>query len=249
MAKRKAIEVFADAATASYRKAYAAFERSALQAGADLAPLRPGGECFETKLGSGGHTSVEVFGALKIERLPKRHRESNQPNAQDIVSVLMSSKDIYFFGAKPALDNSFLAESYVSVSYYESRRTEWKTLLSVRYDYSRRGARGGHPIFHAQMGDGAPGDTLAQLPGMPPNIKRLEDQYKEVRLPTANMIGATALLKLAADHLPHRSFTPVLRSIQALSFFRNWRCDCDTLDNIDSPRDMLSAGWYGCKPT
>jgi hypothetical protein len=247
MAKRKVIEVFADAATASYRKAYAAFERSARLAGADLAPLRPGGECFETKLGSGSHTSVEVFGALKIERLPKRRRESNQPNSQDIVSVLMSSKEIYFFGGRPALDNSFLAESFVSVSYYEPRRTGWKTLLSVRYDYSCRGARGGHPIFHAQMGDGSPGENMAKLAGMPSNIKLLEDHYEGVRLPTANMIGATALLKLAADHLPHRSFTPVLRSIQALSFFRNWRCNCETLDDVDSPRDMLSVGWYGCK--
>lgn len=248
MAKRTAVQVLVDEAKASYRKAYKAFERPALSVGASLTPLRAGGECFEVDVGSGTHKSVEVLGALKIEQLPRRHKQ-NRPNEQDRVNVLLSSKDIYFYEKKPLTESRYLAESYVSISYYKNSKSKWNTQLSLKYDYSGRGAQDAHPIFHAQIGDGSLTEQLAALLITPKqqDIQLQQNIYREVRVPTANVIGATALLKLAADHLPYNDFVPVLRNFRTLSFFKSWRCNFRSLDVPDSPRELLSCGWYACK--
>lgn len=248
MATRPAIDTFVSAAESAYRKAYAAFEVPAIAEGAGVSPLGSGGECFHVSAARGS-ASVEVIGSLMIELLPRRRKESGPANPQDRVSVLMSSKDIYFFDQHPSLADRYLAESYVSISYYKRQNQKWKTELSLRYDFAQRGARGGHPIFHAQIDTGIPSTRMASLPGVPAvtDIVPLP-AYDRIRMPTANMIGATALLQLGADHLPQTAFITMLRTFQGIPFFRNWRCRCDTLDHVDSARELLSSGWYGCKP-
>lgn len=249
MATRPALDEFVSAAESAYRRSYAAFEVPAIAEGADLTPLGAGGECFEVTAPRGS-ASVQVIGSLMIERLPRRHKEGGPASVQDRVSVLVSSKDIYFFDQQPSLADRYLAESYVSIGYYKPQSGKWKTELALRYDFGARGARGGHPIFHAQIDSGVPGPRMASLPGVPTatNIVPLP-YYGHIRMPTANMVGATALLKLGADHLSQASFSTMLRTFQGLPFFKNWRCKCDTLDHVDSAREMLSSGWYGCKPT
>lgn len=246
MPTQQQIDETARAANTAYGEVYNVFNRLALSEGASLQPIRA--ECFVvTKKPS----SVEVAGALRIELLPRRHRAAGKtaPPA-DRIAVLLSSRDVYKFDdAKPAAEASYLDQSYVDIGYYRTTRAAWQTLMGVRYDYGQRGAKEGHPIFHAQMHDGSAGQSILPMAGTP-NIDPLpqKEVFDTVRLPTANMIGASALLKLSADHLSHPSFTSVLQRVRGLNFFGNWRCNCSTLDHADSARGLLSFGWYGAKP-
>lgn len=242
------IDAFAQAATTAYREVHSVFDRSATSEGASLQPIRA--ECFVVNKPR-GHTTVEVVGALRIELLPSRHRAAGRTApANDRIAVLLSSRDIYGFDdTKPADEASYLHESFVDVGYYKVTNANWQALLAVRYDYGARGAMQGHPIFHAQMHDGSAGKRILNMAATP-NIQALPEKevFELVRVPTANMIGASALLKLSADHLSHGSFTAVLQRLRALTFFNNWRCNCSTLDDVNSVRGLLASGWYGCKP-
>ena len=242
------IDDFALAATTAYREVYNAFDRLATVEGAALQPIRT--ECFVVNKPP-KHSTVEVVGALRIERLSSRHRAAGEAApATDRIAVLMSSRDIYAFDdAKPLAEASYLHEAFVDIGYYRVTSSGWKTLLAVRYDYGGRGATQGHPIFHAQMHDGSAGEKIAKLPATPMISPLTQSEvFKGVRVPTANMIGASALLKLSADHLSHGSFTTVLQRLRGLAFFGNWRCNCSTLDDASSVRGLLASGWYGSKP-
>ncbi|MCK4153488.1 hypothetical protein [Ralstonia pseudosolanacearum] len=241
------IDSFAHTAATAYREVYNAFDRQATDEGASLQPIRT--ECFVVNKPK-GHSTVEVAGALRIERLSSRHRAAGKSApAADRIAVVMSSHDIYAFDdAKPVAEASYLYEAFVDMGYYRVTTKGWQTLFAVRYDYGRRGATQGHPIFHAQMSDGSVGKKIAQLPATPPILPLRSEILNGVRMPTANMIGASALLKLSADHLSHGSFITVLQRVQGLAFFGNWRCNCSTLDDSNSVRGLLASGWYGCKP-
>lgn len=246
MLNQDLIDSFAHQANIAYRAVYNTFERSALAEGAALTPVRT--DCFvvEAKVGR----TVEVVGALKVEQLSRRHRaNSKSAPVSDRIAVLMASKDIYAFDdALSTGKASYLQEAFVDIGYYKVSRKGWRALLGVRYDFAGRGAREGHPIFHAQMHDGSAGRSLAALPTVP-TIQPLPESevFDQVRLPTANMIGASALLKLSADHLSHDSFKTVLQQMRGQTFFGNWRCNCSTLDDVDSARGLLATGWYAGK--
>lgn len=234
----------ANDANVAYRRAYAGFNRHAHTVAA-ITPMLDGGECFVAKPLRDG---VEVNGALRIERLP-RNRSDGEPNPREPrICVLFESRDFY----RPDADGEHgegrkLASSVVRIGYYRAVDSTWKTLLGIRYDYDFRGARGRHPIFHAQFDNGELHMRSAPLfPGLP-KIDKLNDVLTGVRVPTANVIGATALLKLAADHLSLQSFLAVQTEIASLPFFKNWQCDLRSLDDPESPRQMLSCGWYGTK--
>lgn len=247
MPNQAQIDSFANAAATAYRAVYDTFERSATDEGASASPVRS--ECFIVNKAA-NYSTVEVLGALSIDRLPKSRRGIGKTApAGDRIAVLMSSREIFGFDdTKPAAEASYLHEAFVDIGYYKVSTKGWRTLLGVRYDYSARGAMQGHPIFHAQMHDGSAGPKIAGL-ATTPVIQPLPqaEVFGHVRLPTANMIGASALLKLSADHLSHDSFTTVLKRLRAQPFFGNWRCKCDTLDDVDSARGLLATGWYGSK--
>ena len=144
---------------------------------------------------------------------------------------------------------SFLDQAYVDIGYYRVVGSTWRTLLAVRYDFGLRGATEAHPIFHAQLHKGGAGDSIRNMPATPMIDPLPEREVLDtVRVPTANMIGASALLKLSADHLSHGSFTSVLQRVRGLTFFGNWRCNCSTLDDAGSVRGLLASGWYGSQP-
>jgi len=247
MPTQKEIDDFAVLASQAYRAVYDVFERTASAEGVALKPL--GRECFEVSKPP-ARTTVQVLGSLLVEQLPRKHVANGRTvPPQNRISVLLSSRDIYGFNdSEPSSNRSYLHESFVNIGYYRVTTKKWVTLLSLRYDFGSRGATQGHPIFHAQLSNGQPGESISRLPTVPEITTLPSDEvYADVRMPTANMIGASALLKLAADHLTHDSFTTVLQKTQALPFFRNWRCNCSTLDNQDSVRGLLAMGWYGCK--
>ena len=242
------IDTFAQAATTAYREVYNVFDRTATGEGASLQPIRA--ECFMVNKPR-GHTTVEVLGALRTELLPNRHRAAGRAApANDRIAVLLSSCDIYGFDdTKPSDEASYLLEAFVDIGYYKVTNTNWQALLAVRYDYGSRGATKAHPIFHAQVHDGRVGKRIANMAATP-NVQTLPEKevFQLVRVPTANMIGASALLKLSADHLSHGSFTAVLQRLRALTFFSNWRCNCSSLDDVNSVRGLLASGWYGSRP-
>lgn len=249
MPTQNQIDDAAQAAKTAYGDIYNVFCRLASTEGASLRPIRS--ECFMVGKRVSG---FEVAGALRIELLPKRHRAAGKiAPAADRIAVLMSSKDIYKFDdSKPSAEASYLDQSYVDIGYYHvpvRAGMAWQALLGIRYDFGVRGAKEGHPIFHAQICNGSAGSSIMSLSGTP-CITPLpsKEVFDVVRMPTANMIGASALLKLSADHLSHGSFVAVLNRLRSLNFFGNWRCNCATLDHVDSARGMLALGWYGVKP-
>ena len=240
------LDAFALSAKTAYRDVYNTFERSAIDEGA--APTALSTECFTVSTKS---QTVEVAGALKIEQLAGRRRapgKSAPANAR--IAVVMSSKDIYAFDdTKPASQASYLQKVFVNVGYYNvTSKGGWQTLLGLHYDFDSRGATQAHPIFHVQMHDGSAGKGIAGMAHTPPiNALTQQQVFDSVRIPTANMVGASALLKLSADHLSHDSFKTLLQRLRALAFFCNWRCNCSTLDDADSARGLLATGWYGMK--
>ncbi|MBK1714699.1 hypothetical protein [Rubrivivax gelatinosus] len=246
MPSQAQIDDFALSARTAYRAVYNTFERSALDEGA--APTALGNECFTVSTKS---ATVEVFGALKIEQLAGRRRAAGKAvphNAR--IAVVMSSKDIYAFDdTKPANEGSYLQKAFVNVGYYNvTTKHGWQTLLGLHYDFDSRGATQAHPIFHAQMHDGSAGKGIVGLAHTPAiNALTQQQVFDSVRIPTANMVGASALLKLSADHLSHDSFKTLLQRLRGLAFFCNWRCNCSTLDDANSARDLLATGWYGMK--
>jgi hypothetical protein len=235
----------ANNANVAYRKAFLGFQRHATRV-ATLTPLMAGGECFVAKPKGNG---VEVVGALRVERLP-RDRSDNDANPREPrICVLLESRDIYKPDTiPPSGEASHLSYSTVRMGYYLPVDTKWKALLGIRYDYDFRGARGRHPIFHAQFDNGLLHERSVGMFPNTPEIGKLDDILQGVRVPTANVIGVTALLKLAADHLSLDCFEGVHAEIAALPFFQDWRCDLRTLDDPESPKKMLSWGWYGTKP-
>ncbi|WP_159276036.1 hypothetical protein [Variovorax boronicumulans] len=234
----------ANDANVAYRKAFAGFNRHAHTV-ATITPLLDGGECFVAKPLRDG---VEVNGALRIERLPRERSDGEPDPREPRICVLLESRDFYRPDADPDHgEGRKLAHSAVRMGYYKPVKTTWKTLLGIRYDYEFRGARGRHPIFHAQFDNGELHERSVRLFPNLPDIEKLGDVLKGVRVPTANVVGATALLKLAADHLSLQSFLAVQNEIASLPFFQNWRCDLRSLDDPESPPKMLSCGWYGTR--
>lgn len=233
----------------AYNNVYTAFKRTAFLERATLLPA-VGDQAFVAEAAQGKVNSVEVKGALRIDRLPYRRKEvagsrGADPHPNDGINVVLDSLDIYKFDRdKPSLTNSFLYKSQVRVAYFKRAQGKWKPHLCVRYDFAR--SYGSHPIFHAQLENGVPDASVrAMFPDLPEIAEPLDLHFK-VRLPTANVVGATALLSLAADHLPLTRFPDVLRAVRAQALFKAepWRCDCSSLDGGLAPQSMLASRWY-----
>ena len=246
MPKPSAIDEFIDLANVAYRNVYDKFHLSAVRESANPVP-KLAGSCFKVSQSPAPHVnSVEVHGALLVNRLPYKRKQSSSggaATASEGIHVILDSLDIYKFNGAPSLKNSFLYKSNVHLGYYVRQKTKWRPLLYVRYDFAS--AKDAHPLFHAQICEGALEGPSAQEFGEIPEIVDLLKVHKSIRLPSANVIGATALVSLAADHLPINSFHEILHVVQKQPFFKDWRCDCTSLDVADSVTKMISSGWYG----
>lgn len=252
MAGPKAVlDQFKKLADRAYNSVYQEFQWSAQVEGATLKPSASNGHAFVALDSAAPHrNSIEVHGALRLENLPRqRTRDPSVSKHEGGISVLMSSLDIYKFErSKPDLDESFLYSSNVRLGYYRSSKDRWIPLLCVRYDFAKSHAA--HPLFHAQLEDGMPN---AEVKAIFPDLPKVTDPlqvHTNVRLPTANVVGATALLSLAADHLPLAKFPDILRAIRKQPLFSGaWRCECTSMDDGALPSRMLSSCWYSTKVT
>jgi hypothetical protein len=229
-----------------HKKMYSDFQLQALAHNVVLYPALGGGtECFEVRQSAAPFTNrVEVHGGLMIEQLPfKRSQTAATAAASGRIRLLMNSFEIYKFKSA-VIDpkSSFLYKSMVRIAYYKGGST-WKTLLCLRYDFAS--AKDAHPIFHAQMENGTLDAATQALFSVAGTIVPIQDIQHAVRIPTANMIGATALLKIAADHMSIQALRDLLIEARKVPFFKTWRCDCSTLDNVNSAKKMLALGWYG----
>lgn len=239
------IDRFIAEAELANKQAFTTFSRLASGAGVAVYPAL-NGECFQVQKSGPQHPdSVEVHGAVRLEQVPYKRTESGDGSTAVKMHILMDSFECFKFRGTPSPKTAFLYSAYARVAYYKLHRGRWKTVLCIRYDFA--GAKNAHPIFHAQLENGVPrAATSALFPGLPP-IDEMKELHLGIRFPSANVVGATALLKIAADHLPGTSFRAVLKAIQDQKFFQDWRCDCTTLDNPDSAKLLLSSGWYGSK--
>lgn len=242
------LQEFIQLSEKAYNNVYTAFERTARVEAASPKPAIDD-HAFVAKEADGQLNSVEVRGALRIDNLP--YKRKNDAGTRDAlrhdggINVVLDSLDIYKFDRnRPTLENSFLYKSTVRVAYFKWTKAKWRPHLCVRYDFAH--SYGSHPIFHAQLENGIPNDEVrAHFPDMPEVVAPL-DLHTHVRLPTANVVGATALLSLAADHLPLTKFPDVLRVVRAQALFNAnpWRCDWSSLDNGTSPATVLASCWY-----
>ncbi|WP_265211694.1 hypothetical protein [Herbaspirillum lusitanum] len=246
MAKRTAIEVFMDRAKLAHKNVYENFYRKALLESVALKPALSG-EYFSVNQSPAPHkNSVEIRGGLIIDRLPYRRRDENSAAQDRGISVLLNSEEIFKFSGKVSADTSFLWKSTVRVGYYQRIKDKWQTLLCVRYDYAK--AYEAHPIFHAQLEAGTlNGDAVKVFNTGIPEILPIPNLHTRVRMPSANVIGATALLTLAADHLSGKTFREMLMVINSQPFFSPWRCDYSSLDDPTAMSGALSNIWYGGK--
>jgi len=245
--KSQLLRDFTQLSENAYNNVYTAFARSAYLERVRLVPAVS--KAFVAEQAHGRKASVEVKGALRIDNLPYRRKEAagtrSPSRFDDGIHVVLDSLDIYKFELdRPSLQNSFLYRSTVRVAYFKRSKTKWKPHLCIRYDFAR--SNGAHPIFHAQMENGVPDPAVwAQFADMPEVVDPL-DLHTTVRLPTANVVGATALLSLAADHLPLAKFPEVLHAVRQQPLFNAdpWRCDCRSLDHGEPPETMLASRWY-----
>lgn len=248
--KARLLQDFIRLSENAYNNVYQSFSQIAYFERVNLIPSISR-QAFVADTAVGHMNSVEVRGALRIDNLPYKRKEAIGTRRDDTsphsggINVLLDSLDIYKFDRnQPSLKNSLLYKSTVRLFYFKLVRKKWKPHLCVRYDFER--SYGCHPIFHAQMENGVLDDEVrAKFPELP-EVDGSLDLHTKVRLPTANVVGATALLSLAADHLPMVRFPSILREIRKQSLFNvePWRCDCSSLDDKQAPQSMLASGWY-----
>jgi hypothetical protein len=242
------LQTFIQLSERAYNNVYSTFERTAQLEAASLTPAI-NDHAFVARAADGQLNSVEVRGALRIDNLPYKRKHdagTRDPSSHaGGINVVLDSLDIYKFDRnQPTLENSFLYKSTVRVAYFKRTKAKWRPHLCVRYDFTH--SYGAHPIFHAQLENGIPNaEVRARFPDMP-EVEQPLDLHTHVRLPTANVVGATALLSLAADHLPMTKFPDVLRAVRAQALFNAnpWRCDYSSLDHGTSPETMLASRWY-----
>ncbi len=245
------LERFMKLTEKSYDGVYQSFRENAYVEKTELCPVNAGHRAFVVEKSPPPHkNSVEVRGALRINNLPyQRTLAAGASKHASGIDVLMDSLDIYKFkNDKPKLDESFLYCSTVRLAYFRRSAKKWKPLLCIRYDFAK--STDAHPIFHAQLENGIPSSEVRKLFKDIPevDVAHALQVHTNVRFPTANVVGATALLSLAADHLPLSRFPVILKAVRDQAMFSDaWRCDCSSLDGGLPPKAMLASGWYSSR--
>lgn len=230
----------------AYDNVYRTFAQLAHLEKTELAPVFNSKPFVARRSAPQHQHSIEVEGALRIDKLPQKRRKKAGASRESLtgLSVLLTSLDVYKFGdSKPSLSNSFLYSSCVRLSYFTTKGPHWKPLFCVRYDFAK--SHDAHPIFHAQLEDGVPTTEMRKTFGQLPEVLGPLPFSAQIRLPSANVVGATALLSLAADHLALERFPEVLRTVRSQPLFgEGWRCECSSLDENVPLGGMLSSRWY-----
>jgi hypothetical protein len=120
----------------------------------------------------------------------------------------------------------------------------------MHYDFDPT-VKGGHPIFHAQMG--VYNFTQAELSKVSygKDIESISyELYSNIRIPTACMNFASTVLGLTADHFKPQTFEAVLKALRK-SDLVHWNAQCKSLqDSIGGSGCYLpSHHWYDLVPT
>lgn len=245
------LERFRQLIEKSYNNVYQSFEQSAYTEKTVMRPANAKQQPFVASKSPSPHkNSIEVRGALRIDNLPYQRKQTvGASKHANGIDVLLDSLDIYkFHGDKPNLEESFLYCSTVRLAYFQRTEKKWRPLLCIRYDFAK--SHNAHPIFHAQLENGIPAAEVQGLfSGLPEiDTKHALQVHTNVRFPTANVVGATALLSLAADHLPLARFPLVLKAVRDQKVFSDaWRFDCSSLDGGVPPQALLASRWYSSK--
>lgn len=230
----------------AYNNVFKAFSQIAVHENTVTKSPYPGQMAFVAKQSAAPHiNSVEVEGALRISKLPyKRKLDPGTSKHANGLEVLLDSRDIYKFAdGKPDLETAYLYHSYVRVAYFRPTGRVWSPLLCLRYDYAEPSHS--HPIFHVQLENGEPPAHVRAFFPEVPALDKVLQVHENIRVPTTNMVGATALLSLAADHLPLKRFPQMLKAVRDQKLFGDvWRCDYSRLDDGHAPGPMLSSCLY-----
>lgn len=231
----------------AYNNVYKTFWQIAMTERTEFHPAFANGAAFVARKSAPEYgNSVEVEGALRISKLPyKRKLTPGASKHANGIEVILDSLDIYKFeDNRPNLSTAFLHHSYVRLAYYRpGAGDQWSPILCIRYDYAK--PSDAHPIFHAQLETGEFCPKAKDMFTVLPKLKSTLTVHENVRVPTVNVVGATALLSLAADHLPLSRFPTMLQSVRAQKMFNDpWRCDYRRMDAGRAPGPMLSSCLY-----
>lgn len=228
-------------ATTRLGRAYSAvadvFEAVARQSGAAFRPEQA--PAFRVRAIDG---RLHATCLTKIERLPYRRHQSASPPQRDRITVVLDSSETFRVEGDRRAPKLCLMNSTVKVAYYRPQQDRLTTLLCVRYDFD--GAADAHPIFHAQIDTNAVDQNKLVRLGLSSPVTPMPEHHERVRIPTANVIGPTALLQIGADHLPYEKFARILHKIRGDVLFTRWTCDRSTLDRPKALAKLLSSTWY-----
>lgn len=249
------LEEFRASAEKAYRKVYDSF---AIKAGNFGYTLTTGlnTDCFIAKASpnTANHPYVDVDATLRVDGFPM-NRKGRNPKDPGITVLLISHERYHFFGRKISKETSRLTESNVRLAYYRRvKGAEFRTLAAIRYDYSNRGACAAHPIFHAQLESGEQLPTELLIEGIKPLIKDIKinpipttNLLAGIRIPSANMIGPVAFLKLSADHLGQQAFEETLQDFRSNTFFGGRSFKLDSMDVKFPKPELCASTWYSTK--
>ncbi len=216
------------------------FQNMARKAAADFKPAQS--SAFRVSIVGPGRLRAKCL--TKIERLPYRRAADGGAVAKQRLTVVLEADEEFAVDCGTAEGTLCLNRSTVQIAYYRPGPGTLTTLLCVRYDF--HGAGDSHPIFHAQIDKEAIDATKLHLLGLHTGPSPMAgDIPHRVRIPTANVIGPTALVQLAADHLPQDSFRTVLNKVRGDVLFTRWLCDRSSLDRPSELRKLISSTWYG----
>jgi hypothetical protein len=166
-----------------------------------------------------------------------------KPTSTERVDVLLQSSETY------ASAENELASSTVRLLYLWDQGKKAQSILPMHYDFDPT-VKGGHPIFHAQLG--VYNFTEAELSKVSyeKDIVAIDyDLYSNIRIPTACMNFASTVLGITADHFKPQTFEAVLKALRK-SDLVNWNAQCKSFqESIGATGNYLpSHHWYDLAP-
>lgn len=174
----------------------------------------------------------------KIERLRYQRQQTASRSGQNTITVVLDSSEEFRFDGDSPVPFS-LVKSTVTIGYHGGEKGSLKTLLCVRYDFHN--PRDAHPIFHAHI-DRKVDDAKLALLNLS-SVLPMPEQHGGVRIPTPSVVGPTALVQIAADHLPLDQFPSVLSKLRSDVLFVGWKCDLRSFQRGDLQK-LISSSWY-----
>lgn len=234
------LEEFRSSAERAYRSVFNTFNIVATQR--QCFPSVNSSECFVATSETTPVPSVKVSGSVWIDQLPMNHKADSPMNR---LSVLLQATSDYRFRGNDVQGEAYLRHSMARLVYYRRKKKKLNAIVGLRYDFGMRGATDKHPLFHAQFETGV---ELASTPFVsgPDDVVALPTTHvlTGIRVPTPNVTGPTALLKVAADHLHFSDFRQVLDEVRKYRLFRECDYEFSSLDTDHSPPKLCASTWY-----